>query len=123
MEAWISPVGTAFGAPFASLATGTWTTAADRVRVGGTNGARVSILLDDLLLDGSTMAQRAAALTLSARRRCPDQRPGRIRTRTTTPDSAVIAATSQIAARNPAASATIPASSAPTAKPPSRQSR
>ncbi len=55
VEAWISPVGTAFGAPFASLATGTWTSAADRVRVGGTNGARVSILLDDLLLDGSAM--------------------------------------------------------------------
>src|SRR5258708_35411334 len=52
--------------------------------------------------------------------------PGRVsymRTATTSPEAAVRAATTQIAARMPNASATMPASRAPTANPPSRQSR
>jgi len=56
-------------------------------------------------------------------RRHVDGRVSRIRTMTTTPDAAVIAATSQIAARIPAASATTPATIAPIANPRSRHSR
>jgi hypothetical protein len=44
-----------------------------------------------------------------------------MRTATTTPEAAVIAATTQTAARSPQRSATMPARTAPTAKPPSRQ--
>jgi len=51
------------------------------------------------------------------------RRVSRIRARTTSPDTAVIAATTQIAATIPARSATAPATTAPTAKPRSRQSR
>lgn len=46
-----------------------------------------------------------------------------IRAATTSPDAAVMAATIQIAARSPHRSAVMPASSAPIAKPASRQSR
>ena len=46
-----------------------------------------------------------------------------MRTATTAPDTAVRAATTQIAARMPKASATTPDSNAPTANPPSRHNR
>jgi rhodanese-related sulfurtransferase len=55
--------------------------------------------------------------------RQPTGRVSRIRARTTRPETAVIAATTQIAATIPARSATAPATTAPTAKPRSRQSR
>jgi hypothetical protein len=55
VEAYVAPVGTAFGAPFATRTNGTWTTAADRIRIGGTNGSAVSIILDNVLIDRSSM--------------------------------------------------------------------
>ena len=55
VEAYVAPVGTAFGAPFAARTNGTWTTAADRLRIGGTNGSAVSIILDNVLIDRSSM--------------------------------------------------------------------
>jgi PKD repeat protein len=55
VEAYVAPVGTAFGAPFAARTNGTWTTAADRLRIGGTNGSAVSVILDNVLIDRSAM--------------------------------------------------------------------
>jgi PKD repeat protein len=55
VEAYVAPVGTAFGAPFGARANGTWTTAADRLRIGGTNGSAVSVILDNVLIDSSSM--------------------------------------------------------------------
>ncbi len=53
LEAFLAPDGGTFGAPFAQLTTGTWTTSADRVRFGGTSAA-VNLTIDDVLVaDGS----------------------------------------------------------------------
>ena len=54
-EAFVAPAGVAFGAPFARTVTGTWTTAADRIRLGATNGTAVDAVIDDVLLDGGAM--------------------------------------------------------------------
>jgi PKD repeat protein len=54
VEAFVAPAGTPFGAPFAARTNGTWTTAADRVRIGGTN-AKVSVILDNVLIDSSSL--------------------------------------------------------------------
>ena len=50
LRAYIAPDGTTFGAPFASLTTGTWTTSADRIRLGATNGTAVDLTMDDVLI-------------------------------------------------------------------------
>jgi rhodanese-related sulfurtransferase len=72
---------------------------------------------------GGFEAWRAAGLPVEPARP-PDQgRVSRRKTATTTPDAAVITATSQIAAAMPAASATTPATTAPAANPRSRHSR
>ncbi len=55
LEAFLAPSGTAFGSPFASLATGTWTTSADRLRLGATAGSAVDLTADDIALDGGAM--------------------------------------------------------------------
>ncbi len=55
VEAYVAPVGTPFGAPFAVRTNGTWTTAANRVRIGGTNGSTVSVILDNVLIDSRSI--------------------------------------------------------------------
>ncbi|WP_233149737.1 carboxypeptidase regulatory-like domain-containing protein, partial [Kineosporia sp. A_224] len=54
LEAFVAPVGTEYGTPFARTATGTWTTAATALRFGTTTGNGASTL-DDVLVDGATM--------------------------------------------------------------------
>jgi PKD repeat protein len=54
LEAYVAPVGSPLGARFAVLTNGTWRTAADRVRIGGTN-AKVSVILDNVLVDNSSL--------------------------------------------------------------------
>jgi PKD repeat protein len=61
VEAWLAPAGSAFGSPFARRTTGTWTTAADRVRLGATDAIRVSVLMDNLLLDRASMPTTPAS--------------------------------------------------------------
>ena len=46
---------TLFGTPFASMTNGGWTTTADRVRLGATNGNAVDLWLDDISLDNAAM--------------------------------------------------------------------
>jgi PKD repeat protein len=54
-EAFVAPLGAGFNGPFARTATGTWTTAADRLRLGATNGTAIDAVADDVLLDGGAM--------------------------------------------------------------------
>jgi hypothetical protein len=64
VEAFLAPDGGTFGAPFARLATGTWTTSADRIRLGATNGTAVNLTIDDVLVSsGGQPAQLAIAGT------------------------------------------------------------
>jgi len=44
-----------FGVPFARLTTGTWTTQADRVRIGATTAQALDLLFDDIRLDSMIM--------------------------------------------------------------------
>jgi hypothetical protein len=55
LRAWLSPNDTAFGSPFAQLTNGTWTTAADRLRIGATTAGTFNLLLDDIRLDTTAM--------------------------------------------------------------------
>jgi hypothetical protein len=55
LEAFLAPDGGAFGAPFARLTNGTWTTSADRIRFGATAGGAVNITVDDALIGGAGM--------------------------------------------------------------------
>jgi hypothetical protein len=55
VEAFLAPDGGTFGAPFARTATGTWTTAADRLRLGATNGTAVDFTVDDVLIGSGSM--------------------------------------------------------------------
>jgi PKD repeat protein len=71
LEAFLAPVGTDFGAPFAGLASGTWTTAADRLRIGATAGGAIDLTMDDVLVDAAAMpgvgvAASGAGLVASA---------------------------------------------------------
>ena len=72
LQAYLAPAGAAFGTPFASLATGTWTTSADRLRFGATAGSAVNMTADTIALDAGAMpgpiAVSAAAGTLVAAR-------------------------------------------------------
>ncbi len=61
IEAWLAPAGSALGSPFARRTTGTWKTAADRVRLGATDSIRVSVLLDNVLLDRASMPTAPAS--------------------------------------------------------------
>jgi predicted outer membrane repeat protein len=55
LRAWLSPNDSAFGSPFAQLTNGTWTTAADRLRLGATTAGTFNLLLDDIRLDTTAM--------------------------------------------------------------------
>jgi hypothetical protein len=55
LEAFLVPDGTAFGAPFASSSTGSWTTAADRLRLGATNSTAVDLIVDDVFIGNGSM--------------------------------------------------------------------
>lgn len=48
LEAFVAAGDAAFGGAFASTAAGTWTTAADRVRVGATSPAALDVAVDDV---------------------------------------------------------------------------
>lgn len=62
-EAFLAPVGQSFGAPFAARTTGTWTTAADRLRIGATNGNAVAVTVDDVRIDGGAMPSAGSPST------------------------------------------------------------
>ncbi len=51
LEASLAAAGDEFGSPFAATSAGTWTTSADRVRLGATTSAAVDVTLDDIRLD------------------------------------------------------------------------
>ena len=50
LEAFLASGDDAFGAPFAATTAGTWTTSADRLRLGATTGATVNVVFDDIVL-------------------------------------------------------------------------
>ena len=54
LEAYLAAGDAAFGVPFASTATGTWTSQADRFRFGATTGT-LNATFDDIRLDASAM--------------------------------------------------------------------
>jgi hypothetical protein len=54
LEAYLATGDAAFGAPFASTATGAWTTQANRLRVGATTGT-LDATVDDIRLDSGAM--------------------------------------------------------------------
>ena len=60
LEAFLAPAGTAFSSPFASIATGTWTTSADRIRFGATAGGAVDATGDTIALDAGVMPAAVA---------------------------------------------------------------
>ena len=62
LEAYVAPVGSAFTTPFASRADGTWTTAADRLRIGATSGGAIDLTMDDVFVDATAPALASAAL-------------------------------------------------------------
>ena len=55
LEAYLAVGTAAFTTPFASLATGTWSGAADRLRAGSTSGAAIDLIVDDIRIDSATM--------------------------------------------------------------------
>ena len=55
VEAFVAAGDDQFGAPFARTSTGTWTTAADRIRVGNTNPSAGDLIVDDIRLDSAAM--------------------------------------------------------------------
>jgi hypothetical protein len=55
LEAYLANDGTSFGAPFATNASGTWTTPADRVRFGATAGGALSATFDDIKIDTAAL--------------------------------------------------------------------
>jgi YD repeat-containing protein len=57
LEAFVVQGDNLFGTPFASLTNGTWTTKADRTRLGATNGNAIDLWLDDISLDNAAMPQ------------------------------------------------------------------
>ncbi len=69
LEAYVAADGAPFGTPFARMANGTWTTAADRLRIGATNSSAVNLTFDDVLLGADAMpavAQAASGIILVA---------------------------------------------------------
>jgi hypothetical protein len=55
LEAYVVAGDAAFSAPFASTASGTWTTQADRVRFGATTSSVLDATFDDIRLDAAAM--------------------------------------------------------------------
>lgn len=56
LEGYLASGDAAFGAPFASTASGTWTTTANRLRVGATTGT-IDVVVDDLRLASGAMPE------------------------------------------------------------------
>jgi hypothetical protein len=65
LEGFVAADGTPFTTPFAAKSNGTWTTAADRLRVGATGGGVVDLTADDVLVDGAAMPGASAAIALA----------------------------------------------------------
>jgi hypothetical protein len=61
LEAFLAPDGGAFGAPFARITNGTWTTAADRTRFGATTSVAVDLTIDDVLISSGGMPEAVAS--------------------------------------------------------------
>lgn len=55
LQIFVTPAGQAFGAPFASTSTGTWTSQADRIKVGATNSGAINALFDNIWLDTAAL--------------------------------------------------------------------
>jgi hypothetical protein len=55
LEAYVAAGEAAFGAPFASTATGTWTSQADRFRLGASTSVVLDVTFDDIRLDAASM--------------------------------------------------------------------
>lgn len=55
LEAYVAAGDNPFGTPFASTTTGTWTTQADRLRLGVTVSAVLDATFDDIRLDAAAM--------------------------------------------------------------------
>jgi hypothetical protein len=55
LEAYLAVGTAAFGAPFAGITNGTWTMAADRLRLGATTSTAVDLVFDDIRLDTAAM--------------------------------------------------------------------
>jgi hypothetical protein len=55
LRAYLSPNDDAFGSPFAQSTIGTWTTGADRLRLGATTAGTFNLVLDDIRLDTAAM--------------------------------------------------------------------
>ncbi len=70
LEAFVAPVGTSLGAPFSTGTNGTWTTAADRLRIGATAGGSIDLTMDDVVVDDGppvvTATATAAAQTFGS---------------------------------------------------------
>jgi hypothetical protein len=60
LEAFVAPDGGTFGTPFAA-GTGTWTSSADRIRFGATNGTAVDLTMDDVLISSGGMPSPVAS--------------------------------------------------------------
>jgi hypothetical protein len=63
VEAFLAPAATAFGSPFATLTTGSWTTLADRIRFGATAGGALDATADNIALDAGSMPAPAIAVS------------------------------------------------------------
>jgi hypothetical protein len=61
LEAFLAPDGGTFGAPFARMTSGTWTTSADRTRFGATNSTAVDVTIDDVLVGSGAMPNAVAS--------------------------------------------------------------
>jgi hypothetical protein len=55
LEAYLVADGQSFGAPFAATTSGSWTDAADRLRIGATAATAVNATFDDILLDSAVL--------------------------------------------------------------------
>ena len=69
LEGYVATVGAAFSSPFAASTNGSWSTAADRLRIGSTSGGALSATFDDILVDSGslpTTALAAPAATLAS---------------------------------------------------------
>jgi hypothetical protein len=55
LEAYVIAGDLPFGGPFAGLTSGTWTTQADRIRIGATTSQALDLLFDDIRIDSMLM--------------------------------------------------------------------
>ena len=60
LEAFVAPDGGNFGSPFAS-GSGSWTSSADRIRFGATNGTAIDLTMDDVLVGSGAMPAAVAS--------------------------------------------------------------